>query len=271
MRIDLHMHSTFSDGMLTPTQLVDKAVGQKLVLISLTDHDCLDGVPEAIQAGKTRGIEVVPGVELSCEFRGRDLHVLGYGVDPHYAPFQDTLQKFRETRHKRGIKIIEKLNALGINIEPAEVLARAGKGALGRPHVAAVLVEKGVVSTASEAFDKYIAEGGPAYVAKYKMSAGDAIDHIRGAGGLAFIAHPGVFLESMAELPDVIALGFDGIEVFHPKHNSTRAEDLRKAAEQAGLLVSGGSDFHGFSGREAMGTQNVPYSVWEKMREKLEL
>jgi predicted metal-dependent phosphoesterase TrpH len=270
MRIDLHMHSTFSDGVLTPTVLVDRAVGEGLSLISLTDHDCVDGLPEAIQAGKKRGVEVVPGVELSCEFRERDLHVLGYGVDPHDATFRKALQLFQETRHKRGIKIIEKLNALGINIEPAEVLAKAGKGALGRPHVAAVLVDKGVVSTTSEAFDKYIAEGGPAYVPKYKMSAREAIDLIRRAGGLAFIAHPGVFLENKAEIYDLVAMGFDGIEVYHPKHSATRAEELRRIAEERRMLVSGGSDFHGFSGRDVMGTQDVPYSVWEKIRDALE-
>jgi hypothetical protein len=263
------MHSTFSDGVLTPTVLVEKAAREKLSLISLTDHDCVEGVAEAIQAGQARGVEVVPGVELSCEFRERDLHVLGYGVDPDDAAFQDALHTFCETRHKRGIKIIEKLNALGINIEPAEVLAKAGKGALGRPHVAAVLLEKGVVATTAEAFDKYIAEGGPAYVPKHKMSAPQAIDHIRRAGGLAFIAHPGVFLENAAEMYDLVDLGFDGIEVYHPKHSHTRAAELRRIAEERNLLVSGGSDFHGFSGRDVMGTQDVPYSVWEKIRDAL--
>jgi predicted metal-dependent phosphoesterase TrpH len=271
MRIDLHMHSTFSDGLFTPTELVEKASDEKLSAISLTDHDCLDGLPEAIQAGSAKGVEVIAGVELSCEYQGRDLHVLGYGVDPRDESFQEMLRKFRETRYKRGLKIIEKLNALGIAIEPAEVLAKAGDGALGRPHIAAVLVEKRIVAKAGEAFDKYIAEGGPAYVAKYKMSAREAIDYIRRAGGLAFIAHPGVFLENADELLDLIAKGFDGIEVYHPTHSATRAAELRSIAEEKGLLISGGSDFHGFAGRETvMGTLDIPYEILEKIRERLE-
>lgn len=270
MRIDLHMHSTFSDGVFTPTQLVEKAAKEKLAAISLTDHDCLDGLPEAVSAGGERGVEIMPGVELSCEYRGRDLHVLGYGVDPHDEAFEEMLRKFRESRHKRGLKIIEKLNALGVTIDPAEVLAKAGEGALGRPHIAAVLVEKGIVSKTGEAFDKYIADGGPAYVAKYKMSAGEAIKHIHKAGGLAFVAHPGIFLENNDELLDLIAEGFDGVEVHHPTHSAARATELRKITEEKGLLISGGSDFHGFSGRDMpMGTLDIPYEVLERIQKTL--
>lgn len=271
MRIDLHMHSTFSDGVCTPSELVDKAVVAELGVISLTDHDCLDGLPEAIEAGQAKGVKVVPGVELSCEFRDRDLHVLGYGVDPKHKGFQGALEKFRETRHKRGLKIVEKLNALGINIEPAEVLAKAGKGALGRPHIAAVLVDKGFVSKTNEAFDKYIAEGGPAYVAKYKMSAGEAISYIHDAGGLAFVAHPGVFLENIDEVYDLIAEGFDGVEVYHPTHSGTMAEKLKKIATEKGLLMSGGTDFHGFPGRDmSMGSLKIPPEVWENLSTRLD-
>ena len=271
MRIDLHMHSTFSDGVFTPTELVEKAVAGEVDVISLTDHDCLDGLSEAISAGKTKGVRVVAGVELSCEYRGRDLHILGYGVDPAHEGFQEALRKFRETRHKRGLKIVEKLNALGITIEPAEVLAKAGKGALGRPHIAAVLVDRGVVSKTGEAFDKYIAEGGPAYVPKYKMSASEAIGQIRAASGLAFVAHPGVFLENMDEMLDLIAEGFDGIEVYHPTHTGEMAKKLRKMAEEKGLLMSGGTDFHGFSGRDvSMGSLNIPPDVWEKLSARLD-
>ena len=269
MRIDLHMHSTFSDGTLTPTELIDKAVAVKLSVISLTDHDCLDGVPEAIEAGRAKGVEVLTGVELSCEYRDRDLHVLGYGMDHHNQSIQDALHMFRQTRHKRGIKIIEKLNALGINIEPAEVLAKAGEGALGRPHIAAVLVEKGVVSRTGEAFDKYIAEGGPAYEPKYKMSAPEAIAFIQNAGGLAFIAHPGIFLENTEELHDLIKEGFDGVEVYHSTHSANRTKALKEIAESSGLLISGGTDFHGFPGRDVMGTIDIPYSVWENIRDRL--
>ena len=269
MRIDLHMHSTFSDGTLTPTELIDKAVAVKLSVISLTDHDCMDGIPEAIEAGRAHGIEVLPGVELSCEYKRRDLHVLGYGIDYRNKTLQDALYQFRQTRHKRGIKIIEKLNALGITIEPAEVLAKAGKGALGRPHIAAVLVEKGVVSKVGEAFDKYIAEGGPAYVPKHKMTTAEAIGYIRSAGGLSFVAHPGVFMENRNEIFELIDQGFDGIEVYHSNHSNDLSTDLKQIAESKGLLISGGTDFHGFKGRDNMGTIDIPYSVWENIRDRL--
>ena len=200
MYVDLHMHSMYSDGHNTPAELVEMAIEKQLAAISLTDHDCLDGVPEFMELGKKAGIEVLTGVELSSEFNGRDLHILGYGIDPGNEEFQERLRTFRDTRYKRGLKIVEKLNDLGIEIEPSEVLAKAGGGTLGRPHVAQVLVDRGVVSNVGEAFDRFIAEGGPAYVPKYKMRPDEAIAHIRLAGGLAFAAHPGVFLENPDEM-----------------------------------------------------------------------
>lgn len=269
MRIDLHMHSNYSDGIHPPSKLIDLALERNLRAISLTDHDCLDGVREAVDAGEAKGIEVIAGVELSCEFKGRDLHILGYGVDPKHDEFQEMLRKFRETRHKRGLKIVEKLNALGVNIEPAEVLAKAGDGALGRPHIAAVLVEKGVVSHNNEAFDKYIADGGPAYVAKYKMSPKEAIHYIHIAGGLAFMAHPGIFLEDADEMNELADYDFDGVEIYHPNHDAKKIEMLEKLAAERGLLVSGGSDFHGFAGRNIPGQVDVPYELLEKIKERL--
>lgn len=270
MRIDLHMHSRFSDGLHTPTELVEMSVRRGLTAVSLTDHDCLDGVNEAVAAGKERGVEVLPGVELSCEFAGRDLHVLGYGVDQDHAEFQNMLARFRETRHQRGLRIIDKLNALGVSIDREEVLQKSGDGALGRPHVAAVLVEKGVVSSLGEAFEKYIAEGGPAYVPKYKMSPADAIQYIRLAGGLAFVAHPGIFLENMQELDTLLAAGFDGVEVFHPKHNANTTRRLRTVADERGLLISGGSDYHGFAGKDLpLGALKIGYEVLENIKKRL--
>ncbi len=270
MRIDLHMHSKYSDGLNTPTELVGMAVEKGLAAISLTDHDCLDGLNEAMAVGGEKQLEVIPGVELSCEFRGRDLHVLGYGVDPDHAEFQEMLRRFRETRFNRGIKIIEKLNALGLAVDAEDVIRKSGKGSLGRPHIAAVLVEKGLVSTTQEVFDKYIADGGPAYVPKYKMAPPDAIRHIRKAGGLAFIAHPGIFLENSDEIEALVSEGFDGIEIYHPKHNGATARQLESVAERHGLLVSGGSDFHGFAGRDLpLGALDIGYEVLENIKRRL--
>ncbi len=271
MRIDLHLHSRFSDGLNTPTELVEMAVEKKLSAISLTDHDCLDGVKEAVVAGERNAIEVLAGVELSCEFRGRDLHILGYGVEPAHLEFQNMLKQFRETRHQRGIKIIEKLNALGVSIDATDVIKKSGEGSLGRPHIAAVLAEKGIVSTPTQAFDKYIAEGGPAYVPKYKMTPAEAIRYIRMAGGLAFMAHPGIFLENTEELHALMDEGFDGIEIYHPKHGAETVRRLKAIADKHGLLVSGGSDFHGFATRDLpIGALDIPYDVLERINRRLD-
>ncbi|MFQ5512489.1 MAG: PHP domain-containing protein [Candidatus Krumholzibacteriia bacterium] len=270
MQIDLHMHSNFSDGRHAPTQLVEMALDKGLAAISLTDHDSLEGVPEFMEAGREKGVETVPGVELSAEFDGRDLHILGYGVDPDDSAFQEMLKKFRDTRYKRGIKIVERLNALGVSIDPADVLAKAGKGALGRPHIASVLVEKGIVPRVADAFDKYIADGGPAYVPKYKMNPTEAIEHVHAAGGLAFVAHPGIFLDKVEEMDELLSRGFDGVEVFHPSHNGTVTEELQSLAERRGLLVSGGSDFHGFNGKHMpIGAVKVPYTVWTTIQKAI--
>jgi len=270
MRIDLHMHSRFSDGLNTPTELVEISSALGLAAISLTDHDCLDGVNEALEAGREHDLEVLAGVELSCEFAGRDLHVLGYGVDQNHQQFQSMLSRFRETRYERGLKIIDKLHDLGVTIDREEVLKKGGKGALGRPHIAAVLVEKGVVSSAGEAFEKYIAEGGPAYVPKHRLTPAEAVSHIRAAGGLAFIAHPGVFLENMNELEILLAAGFDGIEVFHPKHGANTTRRLTAVARDHGLLISGGSDYHGFPSRDLpLGSLDIEYEVLEDIKQRL--
>jgi predicted metal-dependent phosphoesterase TrpH len=270
MRIDLHMHSTFSDGLFSPTELVGKAVKRKLAAISLTDHDCVDGVYEAVAAGRENDVEVMSGVELSCEFKGRDLHILGYGVDPDHQEFQEMLARFRDTREKRGLAIIEKLNKLGISIDPDDVMAKSGQGALGRPHIAAVLAEKNFVSSPVEAFDKYIAEGGPAYVPKYKMSPPEAIRYIRMAGGLAFIAHPGIFLKDMDEMSVLLAEGFDGVEVYHSRHDAATVMALIAMAEEHGLLLSGGSDYHGFTSRDLpIGALDISYEVLQNIKDRL--
>jgi predicted metal-dependent phosphoesterase TrpH len=265
------MHSNFSDGHFAPARLIEFAMEKELHAVSLTDHDSLGGVGEFMEAGREKGIETISGVELSAEFDGRDLHILGYGVDPDHEGFQRMLRKFRETRQQRAIKIVEKLNALGIDIKPDEVLAKAGGGAVGRPHIASVLLKKGAVSRIAEAFDRYIADGGPAYVAKYKMNPSQAIEHVHGAGGLAFAAHPGIFCQNMEEMEELLSKGFDGVEVFHPSHSGDVTSKLRQIAERRGLLMSGGSDFHGFNGKHMpLGAVPVPYELLEKIRTEIE-
>ena len=266
---DLHTHSTFSDGMLSPSELVKMATGKGLAAIALSDHDNLDGFGELSEVGAEQGVEVISGVELSCEQNGRDLHILGYGVSPDNSDFQAVLKRFRDTREERGLKIIEKLSELGVELDAKVVLANAGNGALGRPHIAKALVEGGHVSDFPQAFEKYIGEGCPAHVDKYKMSPKEAVSHIHDAGGLAFVAHPGFYLDDLEAFEDLIAGGFDGIEVYHPHHNRETITQLLRIAESHDVLVSGGSDFHGFAGRDNMGEPKVPYTLLERITSRL--
>jgi len=267
--IDLHMHSTYSDGQLSPAELVDIAAGKNLKAIALADHDCLDGVGEYIEAARKVGLESISGVELSCIYHGRDVHILGYGVDVNDQTFQDMLLKFRDTREYRGLKMIEKLAEIGVHIDKEKVLEKAGDGALGRPHVAEALVEGGYVKIFGEAFDKYIGEDCPAYVDKYKMSPEEAVRYIHDAGGLAFVAHPGFYIDDLNAFHDLLGFGFDGVEINHSKHNTETAAQLSAIAEERDLLKSGGSDFHGFARKESLGEPKVPYEFFEKIIERL--
>ena len=263
------VHSTFSDGQLAPADLIKMASEKGLAAVALADHDCLDGNPEYVEAALKVGVESFTGVELSCVYQGRDLHILGYGVDPADEPLKAMLKKFVDAREQRGIKIVEKLEAIGVKIDVEKVLENAGAGALGRPHIARALVEGGYVKDFNEAFNKYIGEDGPAYVDKYKMSPEDAVYYIHGAGGLAFVAHPGFYMEDLDAFFELLERGFDGIEVFHSKHKNQTANHLRSIANERGLLESGGSDFHGFAGRDVLGEPKVPYEFFDRIKERL--
>jgi len=267
--IDLHTHSTFSDGNRTPADLVDIAVRKGLSALALADHDCLDGFEPLRAAAERAGLEVITAVELSSEHSGRDLHILGYGVDPDNESLRSALQEFIDTRERRGIKIVEKLRELGVNLDMDSIFAKAGDGALGRPHIAEALVEGGYASDFPDAFAKYIGEDCPAYVHKYKISPLDAIAHVHRAGGLAFVAHPGYYLEDIDVFHGLLDQGFDGVEVHHPHHKNGVVDRLLGIAKSRSLLVSGGSDFHGFAGRDNMGEPKVPYRILQEIKDRL--
>lgn len=269
-RIDLHTHSNHSDGVHAPGVLVELALRKGISALSLCDHDSLEGYPELEEAARREGVEIITGVELSCEYIGRDLHVLGYGVATANEPLQKLLRDFRATRQRRGEMIVEKLAAQGVALDIEKVLARAAGGALGRPHIAAALVEAGFVSDHPQAFARYIGEGCPAYVEKYKMRPEDAVGAIHAAGGLAFVAHPGYYLEDESAFRALLERGFDGVEVYHPHHQPHMITRLLALASEFGLLVSGGSDFHGFAGRDNLGEPPVPYSLLARIKETLE-
>lgn len=268
-RIDLHMHSNFSDGVHAPSVLVDLAKWKGISAIALCDHDSLDGFPELEASARVAGVEVITGVELSCEHAGHDLHVLAYGVDPKNGALQGSLREFRAARERRGVRIVELLRENGVNLDIDKVLAKAGGGALGRPHIAEAMLEAGYVGDHAEAFAKYLGEGGPAYVDKYKMSPTEAVEGIHAANGLAFVAHPGYYLDDTGSFSTLLDHGFDGVEVFHPYHRSAMIERLLGIARDRGLLISGGSDFHGFAGRDNLGEPPVSYALLERIRETL--
>jgi predicted metal-dependent phosphoesterase TrpH len=190
-------------------------------------------------------------------------------MDPGDDGFQGMLGEFRAVRKERGIRIVEKLGELGVDIDINVVLAKAGDGALGRPHIAEAIIEGGHASDFGEVFAKYIGEDCPAYVEKYKMGPRDAVTHIHRAGGLAFVAHPGYYLEDESTFDEILDEGFDGIEVHHPQHKSNVVNRLLAIAQRRRLLVSGGSDFHGFAGRANMGDPKVSYELLQRIRERL--
>ena len=267
--IDLHLHSTQSDGTFSPTQVVQQAAELGLSAISLTDHDSVAGVQEAQNIGQNIGIEVIPGIELSAQEAGIDIHILGYFIDPANSDLLAYLQKFQDARHNRAEKIVARLNRLGVRITMAHVLHKAGDAAIGRPHVADVLVEEGFVFSHDHAFQKYLGYGKPAYQPKFVLTPSEAAEVIHAAGGLASLAHP-VLYRRDALIPNLIKQGLDGIEVMHVKHDHADVRRYSDMAKHYGLLSTGGSDCHGDGrGQAVMGTVRVPSTFLDVMKEKL--
>jgi predicted metal-dependent phosphoesterase TrpH len=246
--IDLHTHSTRSDGTATPAALVSQAVERGLDVVALTDHDTADGWPEAAEAAAEHGIALVRGMEISARYDGRSVHLLAYLPDPTYAPLAEELDRIRAGRDGRLPMMVERLQALGIDITEADIRGAGHEGAvIGRPHVADALVTKGVVADRTEAFATVLGPGGAAYVSRYATPLLDAVDLVRAAGGVSVIAHPWGRGRTLAE--DRLAMlserGLTGIEVDHQNHTSEQREKLRAIAGELGLVATGASDFHG--------------------------
>jgi predicted metal-dependent phosphoesterase TrpH len=267
---DLHLHTTFSDGALSPEELVQRVHAAGLSIVSITDHDNVGALDEAIEAGKKLGIEIIPGVELSVALNDKDIHLLAYFFDHTNQKLLDYLTFFRHERLKRAERIVQKLNDINIPLKLDAVLDQAGIGSIGRPHIASALLEEGLTGTYHEAFMKYIGVGAPAYEKKYQLSPRDATKLISQAGGLSFLAHPGKYTTDV-ELLDLIQNGLDGIEVVHPSHNETRQEFYRGVIHQYFLLECGGSDFHGGKKNDddTLGVYTVSLDVVEDMRTRL--
>jgi len=242
-KIDLHMHTHFSDGQHSPEELIIKVKEAGIDVVSITDHDTVNGISEAIDAGKKYGVEIIPGLEISSDIRDREVHLLAYFFDPANKELEEYLKFFRAERIKRAIRIIEKLNTLGLYLELEDVMQFARNSAVGRPHIAKALVKKELVSNYFEAFSKYIGNGCPAYERKVHVSPRSAFKIISDAGGLSFIAHPGNLPDAV--MIELIEAGLDGIEVVHPSHLPHQVKHYRGIVNEFFLLESGGSDFHG--------------------------
>lgn len=247
--IDLHVHSKMSDGTLTPTEVVKLAYEKGLSAIALTDHDTVDGVEEAINAGKEYGVEVIPGVELSAEYKGSDLHILGLKVDIYNEEFARKVAVCRDSRYNRNLKMVEKLNEQGFSITWEEMLKRFGNITITRAHFAQYLIDEGYVASKEEAFSKYLEPGRPCYVSREKVTPKEAIDMILGAGGHPILAHPMLYKMPLDRLESVIVMlkdyGLQGIEAVYSLNRPEDDSYLAKLAKRHGLYVTGGSDFHG--------------------------
>ena len=255
--VDLHMHSTASDGSRAPADVVAAARAAGLAAIALTDHDTVGGLAEAQAAGAELGVRIVNGVELSAVEGDAETHLLGLHLRDVLV-IERELGALRDMRERRGQQIVEKLVALGVKVTFDDVLSQAGGGAVGRPHVARALVADGWATDVRDAFDRYLGAGKPAYVAKDQLTMGDAIAIIHTAGGLAVLAHPGG-AGTRERLVSLVALGLDGVEVKHPGHSPGDTARLNTLAGQLGLVVSGGSDWHGAAdGPRTIGMMQVP-------------
>ncbi len=266
--VDLHMHSTASDGSLPPAEVVAAAKIAGVAAIALTDHDTLDGLPEAIRAADAAGIRIVKGVELSAHDGAREIHVLALHVS-NPGPLELRLSMFRSARERRAQHIVDRLNGIGIPVTVESVMIEAAGGAVGRPHIARALIKGAFVRDSREAFDRYLGAGKVAFVEKERLEIREAIEITHAAGAIAVWAHPGP--DGRRErLEPLVAMGLDGVEVRHPSHNSDDVQRLGALADFFGILYSGGSDWHGLPGGvRSIGGMHVPGAWLDRQDEAL--
>ena len=266
--VDLHMHSTASDGAVAPRDVVASAAAAGLKAIALTDHDTVDGLAEARTAGAQLGVEIIAGVELSAFENERETHLLGLHL-ADLSAIEASLATFRAARRTRAERIVAVLNELGVPVTLSAVMAEAGTGAIGRPHIARALIAGGWARDSREAFDRYLGFGKPAFVPKHTLGLADAIGLVHAAGGIAVLAHPGG-AGVRAWLETLTALGLDGVEVRHPGHSAEDIARLGALADHLGLVPSGGSDWHGAtSGPRVLNAMRVPAEWLERQRDRV--
>lgn len=277
-KIDLHVHSTYSDGTFTPSELVHEAERAGLSAIALTDHDTTAGIPEAIQAAAGTSLEIIPGVELSTEYSGQEIHVVGLFITPDHPELTAALSKFQNARNQRNEKMLELLRKEGFSITMESLVQENPDAVITRANIARYLVDHNQIGSINHVFEKYLGDDCPCYVAREKISPMEACRLIHAAGGLSVLAHPVLYHMKPAELNKLIEemkpAGLAGIEAIYSTYDRGDEIFIKKTAEENGLLISGGSDFHGSNkpyihlgtGR---GNLFIPYSILEKMKQHL--
>jgi predicted metal-dependent phosphoesterase TrpH len=274
--VDLHIHSTASDGVLSPSEIVRYAKAKGLQAIAITDHDTIEGCKGGLAEGERIGFEVIPGIEISAEHFPGTMHILGFFLDIHHPFLNERLKFLQKARAERNPKIVEKLNELGIDITFEEVLRASGGGQVGRPHFANVLLEKKYVRSFQEAFDRFLKKGAPAYVDKFRFTSKESLHLISEAKGVAVLAHPKTLgMNGYSELEKLILQlvgeGLMGIEVYYPEHSAAETAQFKTIAERYGLLSTGGTDYHGMEKNQldigvGRGEMKLPYSIVENIK-----
>lgn len=278
-RIDLHTHTTISDGTMTPSQLVEYAKQKQLKAIAITDHDGIDGVSEAIEAGKKYCIEIVPSIEFGTDYNGTEIHILGHYIDYKDKQLLNIIKDIQQNRHNRNKKMIEKLNSIGFNVNLDELYSiTKNQNIVTRAHFALLLLQKGYVKSRDEAFKKYISHGCVAYVPRNLMCAKECIKLIERFKGIPTLAHPTLYKMSMNEIDllvkDLVESGLKAIEAIYPLHSSQQEGDIKAIAKKYNIKISGGTDFHGANKPNIdLGTGinhniSIPYKVLENLKNK---
>ena len=267
--VDLHSHTTASDGALSPRELVRLAAKHGVRVLAVTDHDSTSGLPAAIDEAAHHGIEVVPGLEINCDVPGAEIHVLGYCVDWQAEWFEAFLAEQRAERTARVHRIVERLTELGVPLTAEEVFAICKEGSPGRPHVAQAMIKRGYVKSVREAFDRYLRADGPANVPRRRLTPVEAVTVIRRARGVPVLAHPGL-ADRDALIPELVQAGLAGIETYYPEHSAGQIEAYRALCRAHDLVATGGSDYHGpHTGRAStLGSPHVPLDVWHELRNR---
>lgn len=267
---DLHTHTRHSDGLYDPRDLVDRAVAAGISILCISDHDNLAASREMAAYARSKGILLVPGTELSCQYDGVDVHVLAYGVDVDDPVLETRLASFRRTRDTRGEMMVERLRELGYPVKIERVREIAGSGALGRPHVARALVEIGAVDSLDTAFRKFLGDGRPAFVDKQRFRIDEVVELVHNAGGVTSVAHPSVYRDHRRIVNELIEAGIDGIETHHPDVDEPQRDYYEKLARDRGLFTTGGSDDHGNGGPKTIGKVLVRESAITPLLDRID-